>query len=46
MEGAISVDFFGGGDAKQTGFVFKLHRQSLGDTMLVYPVNTLAFHPT
>ncbi|CAO3595864.1 unnamed protein product [Absidia cylindrospora] len=44
IEGRVSMDFFG--EEKDQIYAFKLHRQKLGDTEVVYPVNSLSFHPT
>ena len=42
-EGRVAVEFLG--DAGLKGFTFKCHRQKLDDKTLVFPVNSVAFHP-
>ncbi|KAI8329520.1 WD40-repeat-containing domain protein [Chlamydoabsidia padenii] len=41
MKGSVSMNHFG----NQQAFVFKSHRQILGNSIMVYPVNALSFHP-
>ncbi|KAJ2611725.1 mitotic spindle checkpoint protein Bub3 [Coemansia sp. RSA 1365] len=43
VEGRVAVDYLG---TEKSNYAFKCHRQAADDnTDLVYPVNTVAFHP-
>ncbi|EQC36460.1 hypothetical protein SDRG_05915 [Saprolegnia diclina VS20] len=43
-EGRVGLEYF---DAAKKGYAFKCHRQKVSETdTLVYPVNSVAFHPT
>ncbi|KAJ3505650.1 hypothetical protein NLJ89_g7306 [Agrocybe chaxingu] len=47
VEGRIAVEYFDPSPAAQEKkYAFKCHRQTIGDTDHVWPVNALAFHPT
>ncbi|GJU73283.1 mitotic checkpoint protein BUB3.1 [Tanacetum coccineum] len=47
MEGRVAMDFFGLSEAGQSKkYIFKCHRKSEGERDIVYPINTIAFHPT
>eukprot|EP00842_Homolaphlyctis_polyrhiza_P004001 jgi/Hompol1/4601/HPOL_003740-RA len=43
-EGRIAVEYFDL-DAQSKNYSFKCHRQVVDGTELIYPVNTLAYHP-
>lgn len=46
IEGRVAVEFFDPSDESQKRkYAFKCHRQVEGGVDVVYPVNTLAFHP-
>ncbi|TRM58926.1 WD40-repeat-containing domain protein [Schizophyllum amplum] len=46
VEGRIAVEYFDPSPAAQEKkYAFKCHRQTIGDTDCVWPVNSLAFHP-
>ncbi|KAI9244892.1 WD40-repeat-containing domain protein [Sporodiniella umbellata] len=44
IEGRVALEFFDPA-SQDKKYAFKLHRQTMNDTEVVYPVNTLAFHP-
>ncbi|KAL0089480.1 WD40-repeat-containing domain protein [Phycomyces blakesleeanus] len=47
IEGRVALEFFDTSEESQAKkYAFKSHRQTINDTEVVYPVNTLAFHPT
>ncbi|KAF8156102.1 WD40-repeat-containing domain protein [Crassisporium funariophilum] len=47
VEGRIAVEYFDPSPASQDKkYAFKCHRQTIGDVDHVWPVNSLAFHPT
>jgi cell cycle arrest protein BUB3 len=47
VEGRIAVEYFDPSSAAQEKkYAFKCHRQTIDDVDHVWPVNTLAFHPT
>ncbi len=45
IEGKCSIDCFKDTAGARKIFTFKCHRQSEGDTDVIYPVNCIAFHP-
>jgi cell cycle arrest protein BUB3 len=46
IEGRVAVEFFDPSDESQARkYAFKCHRQVEGNTDVVYPVNSLSFHP-
>jgi cell cycle arrest protein BUB3 len=47
VEGHIAVEYFDPSPAVQEKkYAFKCHRQTIDDVDHVWPINTLAFHPT
>ncbi|KAG1448988.1 hypothetical protein G6F56_008783 [Rhizopus delemar] len=44
IEGRVALEFFDPA-SQDKKYAFKLHRQTINDTEVVYPVNALAFHP-
>lgn len=47
VEGRIAVEYFDPSPASQDKkYAFKCHRQTINDVDHVWPVNSLAFHPT
>ncbi|KAG1172399.1 hypothetical protein G6F70_006500 [Rhizopus microsporus] len=44
IEGRVALEFFEP-VREDKRYAFKLHRQTINDTEVVYPVNALAFHP-
>jgi len=47
VEGRIAVEYFDPSPASQEKkYAFKCHRQPIGDVDQVWPVNSLAFHPS
>ena len=47
VEGRIAVEYFDSSPASQEKkYAFKCHRQTIKDVDHVWPVNSLAFHPT
>ena len=47
VEGRIAVEYFDPSPASQEKkYAFKCHRQTINDVDHVWPVNSLAFHPT
>lgn len=46
VEGRVAIEYFDMSvEAQAKKYAFKSHRQTINDTEVVYPVNTLAFHP-
>ncbi|KAI7864854.1 mitotic checkpoint protein [Spinellus fusiger] len=46
VEGRVALEFFDmSPEIQAKKYAFKSHRQTVGDTEIVYPVNALAFHP-
>lgn len=46
IEGRVAVEWFNSSDESQARkYAFKCHRQQVEDVDVVYPVNSLAFHP-
>nr|GEY17002.1 hypothetical protein [Tanacetum cinerariifolium] len=47
VEGRVAMEFFDLSEAGQSkNYIFKCHTKSEGERDIVYPVNTIAFHPT
>ncbi|KAL3661640.1 hypothetical protein V7S43_013399 [Phytophthora oleae] len=51
VEGRVALEYFDDeagteGDRKKRSYAFKCHRGKVDDQTLVYPVNSVAFHPT
>lgn len=47
VEGRIAVEYFDpSSEAQDKKYAFKCHRQTIEDVDHVWPVNSLAFHPT
>nr|GEY59838.1 hypothetical protein [Tanacetum cinerariifolium] len=47
VEGRVAIGFFYLSEAGQSKkYIFKCHKKSEGERDIVYPVNTIAFHPT
>lgn len=47
IEGRVALEYFSDGSAeKKKSYAFKCHRGKVDDQVLIYPVNTIAFHPT
>ncbi|KAI8336872.1 WD40-repeat-containing domain protein [Choanephora cucurbitarum] len=46
IEGRVAIEYFDMAEEVQfKRYAFKSHRQTINDTEVVYPVNSLAFHP-
>jgi cell cycle arrest protein BUB3 len=46
VEGRVSIEYFDmSPEVQAKKYAFKSHRQTINDTEVVYPVNSLAFHP-
>ncbi|RCI02514.1 hypothetical protein CU098_012254, partial [Rhizopus stolonifer] len=46
IEGRVAIEYFDMAEEVQfKKYAFKSHRQTINDTEVVYPVNSLAFHP-
>jgi cell cycle arrest protein BUB3 len=46
IEGRVSIEYFDmSAEVQSKKYAFKSHRQTIQDTEVVYPVNTLSFHP-
>lgn len=46
IEGRVAIEYFDmSTEAQAKKYAFKSHRQVIQDTEVVYPVNSLAFHP-
>ncbi|KAG1696329.1 hypothetical protein DVH05_018462 [Phytophthora capsici] len=51
VEGRVALEYFedeigANGEGKKRSYAFKCHRGKVDDQTLVYPVNSIAFHPT
>lgn len=47
IEGRVALEYFDDASAeKKRSYAFKCHRGKVDDQVVVYPVNTVAFHPT
>lgn len=46
VEGRMAIEYFDmSNEIQEKKYAFKSHRSTIQDTEVVYPVNTLAFHP-
>uniref|UniRef100_K3WCF8 Anaphase-promoting complex subunit 4 WD40 domain-containing protein n=1 Tax=Globisporangium ultimum (strain ATCC 200006 / CBS 805.95 / DAOM BR144) TaxID=431595 RepID=K3WCF8_GLOUD len=48
IEGRVALEYFGDAtnDDKKRSYAFKCHRGKVDDQVVIYPINTIAFHPT